>query len=258
MRLPLIHPPTQLDICVIGDVTIHEGAVVAPGTILQAAPNSRIVIREGACIGMGTLINAYQGDIEIQSGAMLGSGVLVIGQSKIGKNACIGSSTTIINTSIEPGTTIKAGSLIGDTSRPFSTENSESFKETTSETNGSSGNNNGLSSEPSREIKSETNRSLDYGKEDISNGNNSSPSPQMTKSQKPAFVEEIEDVWLETATEVDESAEIPSPSNPPPKPPPENQNSPVVGQIYINNLLCTLFPERQAFTRSQPDLSSDA
>ena len=108
MRLPLIHPPTQLNIYVIGDVVIHEGAVIAPGTILQAEPNSRILIREGVCIGMGNIINAYQGDIEIQSGAILGAGVLVIGQSKIGKNTCIGSLTTIINTSIESGTTIKA------------------------------------------------------------------------------------------------------------------------------------------------------
>lgn len=49
----------------------------------------------------------------------LDSGVLVIGQSKIGKNTCIGSSTTIINTSMELGTTVEAGSLIDDTSCSF-------------------------------------------------------------------------------------------------------------------------------------------
>ncbi|MEA5536063.1 transferase [Crocosphaera sp. XPORK-15E] len=224
MPLPLIHPPTQLDICVIGDVTIHEGAVVAPGTILQAAPNSRIVIREGACIGMGTLINAYQGDIYIESGAMLGAGVLVVGQSKIGKNACIGSSTTIINTSIEAGTTIEAGSLIGDMSRGFTSEKAETSQAIKSENNGSS---------PDR--------------------NGSIPKPEITEDKQPAFMEKMEDLWLEAETEVPEMPEIPTI----PKPSPEPKNAPVVGQIYINQLLCTLFPERQGFNRFQNNSSSD-
>lgn len=33
MRLPLIHPPTQLDIYVIGNVVIHESRVIASETI---------------------------------------------------------------------------------------------------------------------------------------------------------------------------------------------------------------------------------
>ncbi|MEA5509107.1 transferase [Crocosphaera sp. UHCC 0190] len=231
MPLPLIHPPTQLDICVIGDVTIHEGAVVAPGTILQAAPNSRIVIREGACIGMGTLINAYQGDIYIESGAMLGAGVLVVGQGKIGQNACIGSSATIINTSIEAGTTIEAGSLIGDMSRGFTSEKAETSQETKSENNGSPPDSNGS----------------------LSDSNGSLPKPEITEDKQPAFIEEMEDLWLEAETTVPEMPEIPTP----PKPSPETKNAPVVGQIYINQLLCTLFPERQAFNRFQNNSSSD-
>ncbi|GBF79292.1 transferase [Aphanothece sacrum] len=231
MRLPLVYPPTQLDICVIGDVTIHDGAVVAPGTILQAAPNSRIVIREGACIGMGTLLNAYEGDIEIESGAMLGAGVLVVGHSKIGKNACIGSSSTILNTSIAPGTAIEAGSLIGDMSRrPVSSEISE----------------------PSQAIKSETNGSVAATNGSILDSNDVIPKPETTEVEKPEFVEEMEDLWLEPETEVEEIPEIINPPNIPNEMP----NVPVVGQIYINQLLCTLFPERQAFNRSQNNSSS--
>ena len=60
MPLPLIQPPSRSEVSVIGEVIIHQGAVVAPGTILQAAPNCRIVIHSGACIGMGSLINDYQ------------------------------------------------------------------------------------------------------------------------------------------------------------------------------------------------------
>ncbi|MGB5768598.1 MAG: transferase [Crocosphaera sp.] len=233
MPLPLIQPPSQLEISIIGDVTIHEGAVVAPGTILQAAPNCRIVIREGACIGMGTLINAYQGDIEIGSGAMLGAGVLIVGQGKIGQNACLGACTTIINTSIEPGTTVEAGALIGDTSRTFSEEPSE----------------------PEQEIKSETNGSLGHNNASIADSNGSFSQPPKTEEKKPEFVEEMEDLWGEPEPEMEKIPEIPEITTKP-NPSPENKNAPVVGQIYINQLLCTLFPERQAFRDSQNNSSS--
>ena len=255
MRLPLIHPPTQLNIYVIGDVVIHEGAVIAPGTILQAEPNSRILIREGVCIGMGNIINAYQGDIEIQSGAILGAGVLVIGQSKIGKNTCIGSLTTIINTSIERGTTIKAGSLIGDTSRSFSAEMSEPLQETESETNDFYPDKNDLISDASiMEIQLGSNRFVGNGS--ISNRNDSSPNPQLTEKKKTellAKLEDMEDIFLRRTTEVDETPKISKQPNLPPDLQTENLNSSVVGLIHINKLLCTLFPERRSFNRPQQD-----
>ncbi len=231
MRLPLIHSPTHSEIRVIGDVTIHEGAVVAPGTILQAAPNCRIVIQEGVCVGMGTLINAYQGDICIESGAMLGAGVLIVGQGIIGQNACIGSSTTIINASIEPETAIEAGSLIGDTSRTFAEE---------------------LSGEK-QDMKSKPNGSLPDRNHSISDRNGSPSSDNKRDKEQPMIVEEVEDLWAEPETEIDETPENPPQTTPPAKP----QNQTVVGQVYINQLLCTLFPERQAFNRSQNNASSD-
>jgi carbon dioxide concentrating mechanism protein CcmN len=147
----------------------------------------------------------------------------VVGQSKIGKNACIGSSSTILNTSIAPGTAIEAGSLIGDKSRLVSSEISE----------------------PSKAIKSETNGS-------VPETNGSIPKPETKEAEKPEFVEEMEDLWLEPETKVEEIPEIPTQPNTHPEP----VNAPVVGQIYINQLLCTLFPERQAFNRSQNNPSS--
>lgn len=209
MHLPLIHPPIHLDICVIGDVTIHESAVVAPGTILQAAPDSRIVIKEGACLGMGTLLNAYQGNIEIESGAMLGAGVLIVGHSKIGKNACIGSGTTILNTSIEQQSVIKPGSLIGDTSRSLVETSQLSVEE-----------------DPSP--------------------NGFVPEPEVNLNEQPTLVIETEDFSPEEMVE-----KIPDSSSEPSK-------VPVVGQIYINQLLCTLFPERQAFERAQNNRPSES
>ena len=78
-----------------GDVTIHPKAMVSPGVILQAAPNSRIVIGERACIGMGAAIKAYGGTIAIEDDAVIGAGVLVIGRAIVGRHACVGTASTI-------------------------------------------------------------------------------------------------------------------------------------------------------------------
>lgn len=91
--------------------------MIALGVLLHADPNSRIAIAAGVCIGMGTVLHAHKGILEIEAGAILGAGVLVVGGGKIGANACIGSTTTIFNTSIEPGQIVAPGSLLGDTSR---------------------------------------------------------------------------------------------------------------------------------------------
>jgi carbon dioxide concentrating mechanism protein CcmN len=104
-------------IFVSGNVVIHPSAAIAPSVMLQADPGSQLVIGEGVCIGVGCILHAYQGTVEVEMGATLGSGVLVIGQGKIGKNACIGAMTTIIDSSVLAGAMIPPGSLIGDYSR---------------------------------------------------------------------------------------------------------------------------------------------
>ena len=237
MPLPLIQPPSRAEVSIVGEVIIHEGAVVAPGTILQAAPNCRIVIHSGACIGMGTLINAYKGDIEIESGAMLGAGVLIVGHSKIGQNVCLGSCTTIINTSIESGTTIEAGSLVGDTSRQFSEKETESPKQIKADNNGSSENGHLIANNHKEDSQSNKTK---------------------TENNKPAFVEEMEDLWADPEPEIEEVTKIPEIPEIPTQPnvSAENKNAPVVGQVYINQLLCTLFPDRQAFNQSQNNSAS--
>ncbi|NJK53450.1 MAG: hypothetical protein HC936_12730 [Leptolyngbyaceae cyanobacterium SU_3_3] len=103
---------------VSGDVTIHEGAAIAPGVLIQAAPESRIVIGVGACIGLGSVIHAHGGTIEIGAGASIGAGVLLVGQVKIGAHACVGSSSTIMNGGVEAEGVVPPGSLMGDRSRP--------------------------------------------------------------------------------------------------------------------------------------------
>lgn len=103
-----------------GDVTIQDGAAIAPGVLLQADPDSRILIKAGACIGIGSVLHAHHGAVEVGEGASIGAEVLLIGQVTIGANACVGAATTIVNSSVEWGSVIPPGSLLGDTSRPAS------------------------------------------------------------------------------------------------------------------------------------------
>ncbi|MBW4651256.1 MAG: carbon dioxide concentrating mechanism protein [Kastovskya adunca ATA6-11-RM4] len=105
------------DVYVKGDVSIDQSVAIAPGVILQADLDSRIIIAPGVCLGRGTIIHAHNGTVEIESGAVLGASVLVVGQCKIGENACIGAATTIWDTSVEPRQVVPAASLLGDTGR---------------------------------------------------------------------------------------------------------------------------------------------
>jgi carbon dioxide concentrating mechanism protein CcmN len=102
---------------VSGNVTIHPTAAIAPGVLLQADPDCQLVISAGTCIGVGSILHAHQGNLVIEAGVTLGSGVLIVGGATIGTNACVGSATTILNRSIEPQQMVAAGSLIGDDSR---------------------------------------------------------------------------------------------------------------------------------------------
>jgi carbon dioxide concentrating mechanism protein CcmN len=119
MRLPPLQLMSDTHFFVSGDVTIHPTAAIAPGVLLEADPDSQLIIQAGVCIGMGTTLHAQQGILEIDTGASLGSGVLMVGSGKIGANACIGSMATLFNASVEPEQIIAAGTLVGDTSRQW-------------------------------------------------------------------------------------------------------------------------------------------
>lgn len=113
-RLPLI---SNFHVYVEGDVSIDPSAAIAAGVILRAAFDSKIIIAAGVCIGMGSILHSHQGTLEVEAGANLGAGVLVVGKGKIGANACIGATTTIWNSSIESGQVVAAGSVVGDRGR---------------------------------------------------------------------------------------------------------------------------------------------
>lgn len=117
MHLPTLPLVCNSPIHFQGDVRIDPSACIASGVILQADPDSRITIAAGVCIGMGSIFHAHQGTLEVETGATVGAGVLVVGKGKIGSNACVGALTTIWNSSIEAWQVVPAASLIGDQSR---------------------------------------------------------------------------------------------------------------------------------------------
>ncbi len=117
MHLPTLPLISNSHVYVEGDVSIDATAAIAAGVILRADPDSKIIIAAGVCIGTGSILHAYRGTLEVEAGANLGAGVLIVGKGKIGANACIGALATIWNDSIGPLQIVPAGSVIGDKSR---------------------------------------------------------------------------------------------------------------------------------------------
>ncbi|MGF1541257.1 MAG: hypothetical protein ACFCU5_12535 [Pleurocapsa sp.] len=215
--LPPPQPVLNSDIIIHGDVEIHPTASLAPGVILQAAAHHKIFIGANVCVGMGVILNARKGSIRVENGVTLGSGVLIIGESIIGNNACVGTATTIFQASVAPMTVINPGSIIGDISRQLPTQ--EKTQNTTTEkvdnsvfNNKSNGVNSSKSSTSSIDDQVKTN--------EVKLANSSSN------------VKANSSVELETEQNKDEV---------------EKQQGSVVGQAYINQLLITLFPHKQSF-----------
>jgi carbon dioxide concentrating mechanism protein CcmN len=242
---PPVYQSSQVYV-VSGDVSIDESAAIAPGVILQADPNSRIIISRGVCIGMGCILHARDGTLEIEPGAILGTGVLIIGRGKIGENACIGSASTIFNASITRSQMLPAGSLIGDTSRPIT------------------GDIPSLSDTPTPDPILE---SQELYREEITS--DSEPSGEMlTEEPLPESSPSLDDPWGESATE--ETPEIPSAASlrgedslnrenaplPEKAPASEFTDSPTIlyGHTQISQLLTTLFPHRKSL--NQPDIEN--
>jgi carbon dioxide concentrating mechanism protein CcmN len=120
--LPPLQAMHDSQVYISGDVSIDPSAAIAPGVLLQASPGSAITIAAGVCIGMGAVLHACEGTLEIQAGASLGAGVLLVGAGVIGPNACIGAQSTLLNTSVEGKLLVPSGSVLGDRSRKIQLE----------------------------------------------------------------------------------------------------------------------------------------
>ncbi|MBC6429948.1 transferase [Nostoc sp. HG1] len=246
----------NFDSYISGEVTVHPSAVLAPGVILQAAVNSKIIIGPGVCIGMGAILQVHEGTLEVEAGANLGAGFLMVGKGKIGANACIGSATTVFNYSVEPGQVIAAGSILGDTSRQIaqtkelepSTNNpaSTSAAPQKEEENGSGG-------VKEKEISStkfsasafmdfKQNKSISYFK-----------SPATPESQPPPVKEPANDGDSTLQQAAQESTKHDSDANQLTTESPNGFGTQIYGQGSIHRLLTTLFPHRQSLSDPNSD-----
>ena len=165
--------------------------------------------------------------IEVEQGAILGAGVLIIGTSKIGANACIGAATTVFKASIDSMAVVSAHSLIGDTSRQVtnlseveSSPKKESQVQTKSEVE---------TKTPPPEVETE----LTADDESPAQASEIPPQPE------PEVISEAEFEEISNNFESEPSS--------------DSQGIPIVGKVYINNLLLTLFPQRQSFKDKNQD-----
>jgi carbon dioxide concentrating mechanism protein CcmN len=251
MSVSLLQLGDRFDTYIHGDVIIHPSAVLAPGIILQAATNSRIVIGAGVCLGMGSILQVSEGILEIEAGANLGAGFLMVGEGKIGANACIGAATTVFNYSVAPGQVIASGSILGDTSRQVVEPSAEKPESSNSQPE---------KPEKEEQVISSTQLSVAAFLEFKHQSTPVSPPSPTPKSQSPP-VEETAVVSDSTSEEttLPESTEECSENLKPSESNLETHNifgTQIYGQGSINRLLSTLFPHRQSLGNQNSDNSS--
>lgn len=105
---PQAHTETHTD-----RLFVHDTALIAASAQLQTCAPYSIEIGAGVVIGEGCWLHACSGDIIIESGTVLGVGVLIVGWGKIGALSLIGSAVTLFEATIAPGTTIAPHSVQG-------------------------------------------------------------------------------------------------------------------------------------------------
>ena len=199
-----------------GDVVIDASAAIAPGVVLRAAPDgSSIHIGPGVCVGAGVVIQARQGRISIEAGASLGTGALIVGHGYVGKDVCVGPSSTLINPAIAPNTVIPPCSLMEATSPP--TEAAASHNETS----------NGFQTP--------------Y----VQSATNPVPSMPMPPRTSPTVQPEAVSPKSVNIPDIDEPAVEPSNTTNGSNGSSTIANQHVYGREHLNTLLSALFPHRQ-------------
>lgn len=98
---------------VAGEVVVAPDVAIASGTVLQAAPGSRLVVEARVCIGAEAIIQAYGGELRLGTGVNVGPGSLLLGQGSIGDYACIGADSTLLNPQVAAAAVIPTRSLLG-------------------------------------------------------------------------------------------------------------------------------------------------
>jgi carbon dioxide concentrating mechanism protein CcmN len=227
MTVPPLYLCDRIDSYISGEVKIHPSAVVATGVIFKAAPNSRIVISQGVCIGMGAILQVDGGTLLIEAGVSIGAGFLMVGAGTIGANSCIGSATTVFNSSVAPKQVVPPGSIVGDQSRVISESHPQPALPST---------------QPKLQLEPQLEDDLWA----------ESPTNQQPES-KPEIKPETNKNNLTPVSNSEEQLS-PPPETQPPSETPNNFGANIYGQSSVQRLLVTLFPHRQSLNKP---LSSD-
>ncbi|BCL37044.1 transferase [Nostoc sp. MS1] len=246
MSVPLLRLHNNFESYISGEVTIHPSAVIAPGVILQAAANSKIIIGAGVCIGMGSILQVDEGTIEVEPGVSLGAGFLMVGQGKIGMNACIGAATTLFNCSVAPALVVPPGSILGDTTRQLATEAPEPDKNQSEAT-----------TQKPRENESKVvtstsfwaSASVQFQQDSVATTQPPAPPENQSATVENNATNETEPSVAEPSLEDEKSGnEAESPNG---------FGNQIYGQGSIQRLLGTLFPHRQALNNPVRDDRSE-
>ncbi|BAY26103.1 carbon dioxide concentrating mechanism protein CcmN [Calothrix sp. NIES-2100] len=256
MSVPPLRLSNNFESYISGEVTIHPSAVLAPGVILQAALNSKIIIGPGVCIGMGSILQIHEGTLEIEAGANLGAGFLMVGQGKIGTNACIGSATTVFHCSVAPGQVIPPGSILGDSSRQIGATKPEPV------TNNAS-NNPQAAREQKTLIGRQRNKSQSSNGEKTTSSTSvsagiflelqhQSSSESVPPTQEPDESPAVEENPALGASNLEAAVESQE-SNKPATESPNSFGNQIYGTGSIQRLLVTLFPHRQSLNEPISD-----
>ncbi|MGK7903389.1 MAG: transferase [Hormoscilla sp.] len=248
MYFPPLQPLNNSQYHVSGDVKIDPSAAIAPGVLLQAELDSRIMIAAGVCIGMGTIVHAIAGTVAVEYGASLGAGVLIVGFSKIGANACVGSMTTIINSDIEQGKVVAPGSLLGDDSRKLSKDSQNVVVTSVAEDTAIAGSPNAPETAEAK-VKEDTHANTPAVQASIN-----SAVARNASANKPPINDPVGNTQAEVAlTSADDNSNSDTPSVSPAEAPAqksdEENQAIVYGQEQLEQLMGTLFPHNKSWRK---------
>ncbi|NEP61725.1 MAG: hypothetical protein F6K31_33030 [Symploca sp. SIO2G7] len=199
-----------------GDVFVDASAAIAPGVVLRAAPTGAIRIGPGVCVGAGVVIQARLGCVFIETGVSLGTGVLIVGHGHVGKDACVGPSSTLINPAIAPNAIIPPCALVEAVSSQIGQENGVSRPQ------GSNFHTPNFEAGPVPSMPMEPRTSPTVEPQSVSPRAVNIPEPDTAGSSQPA------DDTPSSGTSAITSA-----------------NGYVYGRDHLNSLLSSLFPYRQ-------------
>ena len=250
MHLPKLLLSNNSHIYVEGNVSIDPSAVISAGVILRADPDSKITIAAGVCIGMGAIIHAHKGTVEVESGASLGAGVLVVGKGKIGTNASIGSLTTIWNHSVESLQVVPSASVLGDKGRPLPEESQptpDTLEQKPQELSSPVPENSFTTESVNGQVPSTSNTvatdTTDTTQTNSIETNSTETNTIDTNTTETNTTETNTTETIEAETTPESQTESPAPKTQPT----------VHGQGSLNRLLDTLFPYNQSFNSSSKD-----